>query len=85
MMQFEEFSNVHNSDRASNAIRLNLAYKLNKNNARSRLFCRIAKRSIHLFGTEDWGLIQFSYFFGVLKTLTARLMDQTNEMPETDT
>ena len=26
MMQFEEFSNVHNSDRASNATRSNLAY-----------------------------------------------------------
>ena len=27
MMQFEEFSNVHNSDRTSNATRSNLAYK----------------------------------------------------------
>ena len=26
MMQFEEFSNVHNSDRTSNATRSNLAY-----------------------------------------------------------
>ena len=28
MMQFEEFSNVHNSDRTSNATRSNLAYKI---------------------------------------------------------
>ena len=28
MMQFEEFSNVHNSDRISNATRSNLAYKI---------------------------------------------------------
>ena len=28
MMQFEEFSNVHNGDRASNATRSNLAYKI---------------------------------------------------------
>ena len=28
MMQFEEFSNVHNSDETSNATRSNLAYKL---------------------------------------------------------
>ena len=27
MMQFEEFSNVHNSDRTSNSTRSNLAYK----------------------------------------------------------
>ena len=27
-MQFEEFSNVHNSDRTSNATRSNLAYKI---------------------------------------------------------
>ena len=45
MMQFEEFSNVHNSDRISNATRSNLRIKLYKNNARSRLFRRITKRS----------------------------------------
>ena len=28
MMQFEEFSNVHNSDRISNASRSNFAYKI---------------------------------------------------------
>ena len=28
MMQFEEFSNVHNSDRTSNATRSNLVYKI---------------------------------------------------------
>ena len=28
MMHFEEFSNVHNSDRSSNATRSNLAYKI---------------------------------------------------------
>ena len=28
MMQFEEFSNVHNSDRASNTTRSNLGYKI---------------------------------------------------------
>ena len=28
MMQFEEFSNVHNSDRTSNATRSNLAYEI---------------------------------------------------------
>ena len=43
-MQFEEFSNVHNSDRISNDRTSRI--KLYKNNARSRLFCRIAKRSI---------------------------------------
>ena len=41
--KFWNFSNVHNSDRISNATRLNLVYK---NNARSRLFCSTAKRSI---------------------------------------
>ena len=48
MMHFEEFSNVHNSDRTSNATRSNRTsrIKLYKNNARSRLFSRIAKRSI---------------------------------------
>ena len=42
---FVEFSNVYNTDRRPNAIQSNLVYK---NNARSRLFCRIAKRSIVL-------------------------------------
>ena len=45
-LHFEEFSNVHNSDRSPNAIRSNFAYKKYKNLAQSRLFCRIAKRSI---------------------------------------
>ena len=45
-MHFEECSNVQNSDRNSYATRSNLAYKFVKNNARSRLFCGIAKRSI---------------------------------------
>ena len=43
LLHFVEFSNVHNTDRSSNATRSNLVYK---NNARSRLFCIIAKRSI---------------------------------------
>ena len=39
-----EFSNVHNSDRGSNATRSKLMYiRIHENNARSRLFCRIAK------------------------------------------
>ena len=38
---------MHNCDRSSNATLSNLVYKLYKNIARSRLFCRIAKRSIH--------------------------------------
>ena len=45
-LDFVEFSNVHNCDRSSNATQSNVAYKMYKNIARSRLFCRIAKRSI---------------------------------------
>ena len=37
---------MHNRDRRSDATRSNLAYKMYKNNTRSRLFCRIPKRSI---------------------------------------
>ena len=47
-LQLVEFSNVHSCDRSSNATLSNLAYKLYKNIARSRLFRRIAKMSIHL-------------------------------------
>ena len=43
---FVEFSNVYNGNRSSNATQSNLVYKMYENNARSRLFRRIAKRSI---------------------------------------
>ena len=46
LLHFIEFSNVHNSDRSSNASRSNLVYKMYKNNAQPRLFYLIAKRSI---------------------------------------
>ena len=38
---------MHNCDRSSNGTQSSLVYKLYKNITRSRLFCRIAKRSIH--------------------------------------
>ena len=46
LMQFEELSNVHNSDRRSNTTRSNVLYNMYKYNTRSRLFCRVAERSI---------------------------------------
>ena len=44
MMHFKEFSNVHNSDGSSKATRSALQKSIY--DARSRLFCRIAKKSI---------------------------------------
>ena len=38
-LHFVDFSDMHNCDRSSNAIQSNLAYKMYKNIARSRLFC----------------------------------------------
>ena len=46
LIHFVEFSNVHNSDRSSNATRSNYVYKNYKHIAQSRVFCRIAKWSI---------------------------------------
>ena len=46
-LHFVEFSSLHNSDRRSNATRSKTSrIKMYLFNARSRLFCRIAKRSI---------------------------------------
>ena len=45
LLHFVEFSNVHNSDRSSNATQSKLVYKKYENNARSRLVLRTAKRS----------------------------------------
>ena len=49
LMHFEKFSNVHSSDRSSSATRSASCIKMHENNARPRLFCRIAKSSIRVF------------------------------------
>ena len=46
MMQFEEFSNVHNTDRTVTSLDRASPVKLYENNARSRPFCKVTKRSI---------------------------------------
>ena len=46
LLHFVDFSNVDKSHRSSNATRSNSHIKAYKNNARSRLFCRIDKRFI---------------------------------------
>ena len=39
-------------------------------------------RAFYLFGIEvDFEAIQFSYFFGVFKELTAQLLHTENKMP----
>ena len=43
LINFVEYSNVYNGDRSSDAIQSKVEYK---NIARSRLFCRITKRSM---------------------------------------
>ena len=67
MMHFEEFSNVHNKDRSSNATRSSLVYKLFKNDARSRLLCRIAKRSTSLSFAENNDFSKYLLFAKNLK------------------
>ena len=59
LLHFVEFSNVHNRDISSNATRSTSRIKMYKNNARSRLFCRIAERSINF-------LLQSSSCFAAL-------------------
>ena len=83
-LHFEEFSSVHNTGRVEALTPLGRTsrIKMYKNIARSRLFCRIAKRSILGFGVKispvfwDWVITEIlAAYTPIILAGEARLRD----------